>query len=803
MPARFGPRTPLTTARRACACSQAASVGSSAVGRRSPGSSSAQPPWRARCTASDAAARTAMSSAASLAAPRGSSTTSGRVSVSARMRRSISSPVRANAGQYIRDAGAPGRCGPGPARSTPAATAGGPGRAARPVPSPSPAGVRTLAIRGSTRTSASPPPWTTRVARPNGSRTMTQGSTSRLRPRRANRASITTCAARRPGWIGAGAGSSGSSISPAGSASEPVRTRMSMRTVSSSSARRELTARSIVSQREPMCTQATAPTARSTNAAPGTYSGSASDVAAVSARTSPSSAVTTAGLIADATRGPASADAPGGGAAHACQPAPAPLRLVDPSASTARKNPLQRVRRGERIRDPSLAARVHGLRGEHDAMREHDRGERLDVVDEGVVAAAQQRARLRRAQEQQAGARARAELDAGVLARAPEQRDDVRAPRVGREHTPGGVLHGQHLGRRRYRLDLADAVAALVRAEHRDLAGGRRVAERQARHEAVDLRLGQRVGALELDRVLRREHEERPRELVGVDVDRDAALLHALEQAGLGLRRRAVDLVDEHDVREDRAGAELKAGLALVEDVRADDVGRQQVGGALDARELQLHRARERPRERRLADAGQVLEQDVTLRGDANERLVEQLLANLDSAGQRVGDPAREADGGLDLSFDDAVGILDAGHGGRGSRARTGASRDYAVARCSVRRSFTVSRTARATAAFEVRGTWRSPAAVTMVTSFSTPSKPMSFRPMSLTTTASRPLRRSLSRPYSTAPSPCSAAKPTIVCPWRRAAASAEMMSSVRSSWSVRLSLLSFLSFVCAASVGR
>ena len=75
-------------------------------------------------------------------------------------------------------------------------------------------------------------------------------------------------------------------------------------------------------------------------------------------------------------------------------------------------------------------------------------------------------------------------------------------------------------------------------------------------------------------------------ELVRVHVDRDAPLLHALQQAGLRLRRRAVDLVDEHDVGEDRPGPELEALVALVEDVRADDVGGQQVGGALHAREL-------------------------------------------------------------------------------------------------------------------------------------------------------------------------------------------------------------------------
>ena len=40
--------------------------------------------------------------------------------------------------------------------------------------------------------------------------------------------------------------------------------------------------------------------------------------------------------------------------------------------------------------------------------------------------------------------------------------------------------------------------------------------------------------------------------------DGDAVLLHRLEQRALRLRRGAVDLVGEDDVREDRALAELE-----------------------------------------------------------------------------------------------------------------------------------------------------------------------------------------------------------------------------------------------------
>ena len=82
------------------------------------------------------------------------------------------------------------------------------------------------------------------------------------------------------------------------------------------------------------------------------------------------------------------------------------------------------------------------------------------------------------------------------------------------------------------------------------------VVDDDVEHEAVELGLGQRIGAFQLDRVLRGEDEERLFERVGAALDGDAVLLHRLEQRGLGLGRRAVDLVGEQDVGEDRAGRE-------------------------------------------------------------------------------------------------------------------------------------------------------------------------------------------------------------------------------------------------------
>ena len=95
----------------------------------------------------------------------------------------------------------------------------------------------------------------------------------------------------------------------------------------------------------------------------------------------------------------------------------------------------------------------------------------------------------------------------------------------------------------------------ILRSSSRD-----RVADLDHEHEAVDLRLGERVGPLLLDGVLRRHDDERLGERVGLVADGDLPLLHRLEQRALHLGRRAVDLVGEHEVGED--GAELGGELA-------------------------------------------------------------------------------------------------------------------------------------------------------------------------------------------------------------------------------------------------
>ena len=115
--------------------------------------------------------------------------------------------------------------------------------------------------------------------------------------------------------------------------------------------------------------------------------------------------------------------------------------------------------------------------------------------------------------------------------------------------------------------------------------------------------------------------------------DRHLALLHHLEQRGLHLRRRAVDLVREQEVAEDGAELGVEAALARAVDARADEVRRHEVGRELHARERAAEHAGGRLDRQRLREAGNALDQEVALREQADEHPLEhRVLAGDDAA---------------------------------------------------------------------------------------------------------------------------------------------------------------------------
>ena len=172
--------------------------------------------------------------------------------------------------------------------------------------------------------------------------------------------------------------------------------------------------------------------------------------------------------------------------------------------------------------------------------------------------------------------------------------------------------------------------------------GAVRIPETNLHQKAIELGFGQRIGPLELDRVLRREGGEGRREPMARAVDRDLPLLHRLEQRRLRPRRHAVDLVDEQQVGEDRSLMEREGARRHVEDVGADDVGGHQVGRALHALELQAHDARERPNRQRLGEAGNAFEQRVPAADDRQQQQVDHLGLPDDDLGELATGLARD-----------------------------------------------------------------------------------------------------------------------------------------------------------------
>jgi hypothetical protein len=168
------------------------------------------------------------------------------------------------------------------------------------------------------------------------------------------------------------------------------------------------------------------------------------------------------------------------------------------------------------------------------------------------------------------------------------------------------------------------------------------VVEHDLEHEAVELRLGERIGPLELDRVLGGEHEEGRLKIICSTLHRYAPLLHRLEQCRLGLGGRAVDLVREQHVREHRPRHEretpLSGGRIVLDDVGAGDVARHEIRRELDALELEVERPRERRDEEGLREPGHADEQAVAPGEQGDERLFDDVVVADDHLAQLGGD---------------------------------------------------------------------------------------------------------------------------------------------------------------------
>ena len=99
---------------------------------------------------------------------------------------------------------------------------------------------------------------------------------------------------------------------------------------------------------------------------------------------------------------------------------------------------------------------------------------------------------------------------------------------------------------RNHRLDfhLRDSEGHFVQNQPLFVKG--RVADEHLEHEAIDLRLRQRIGSFLVDRVLRRQNQERRRQRHGFSAKSHLTLLHRFQQRRLHLGRGAIDFIGQH-----------------------------------------------------------------------------------------------------------------------------------------------------------------------------------------------------------------------------------------------------------------
>ena len=163
-------------------------------------------------------------------------------------------------------------------------------------------------------------------------------------------------------------------------------------------------------------------------------------------------------------------------------------------------------------------------------------------------------------------------------------------------------------------------------AEDVDLAAVVGVAHAEADEETVELRAGEQRCTSRTGGVLRREDDKRRREVVGLTVDGNAVLLHGLQKRGLRLAGGAVDLVGQQQVRHDRAGLVDEGIRRFIVHRVADDVRGNGVRRELDAAGVEAQNLREGQGGGRLADAGDVLHEDVALCEDRHEDFLDVLV---------------------------------------------------------------------------------------------------------------------------------------------------------------------------------
>ncbi len=190
-----------------------------------------------------------------------------------------------------------------------------------------------------------------------------------------------------------------------------------------------------------------------------------------------------------------------------------------------------------------------------------------------------------------------------------------------------------------------------------------RIIDVDLHQKAVELGLGEGIGAFLLQRVLRRQHMERLWQIVARTRDRDVLFLHRLQQRRLRTRRGAVDFVGHQKLCEHRSGEKAKAAFAasaLFQHFGAENVGRHQVRRELHAPCVEAEHRTHVFHELGLGEAGDADQQRVAAGQNGNQCVLDHVfLAENHGPDGGLGS-LRMTGGGFGRPHDHVFHLLDA-----------------------------------------------------------------------------------------------------------------------------------------------
>ena len=189
----------------------------------------------------------------------------------------------------------------------------------------------------------------------------------------------------------------------------------------------------------------------------------------------------------------------------------------------------------------------------------------------------------------------------------------------------------------------------MVTTRHLALGVAAGVVDVDFHEKAVELGLGKRIGAFELQGVLGGEHVEGLRQAAPGAGDGHGVFLHRLEECRLGARAGAVDLVGHQEAAEYGSGNEpefAQTTFRFLQDLGAEEVGGHELRSALDALGIEAGHRADGLDQPGLAKAGHTDQQCVSTGEQCDEKLVDHSVLTKDDTADRrphVGQPGPRA----------------------------------------------------------------------------------------------------------------------------------------------------------------